>query len=240
MELVPLRFGWEVVPRSLSLAGAGGDPVREPVTGALVSLLGGGWLLLDAGLTPDDPPGLAGLYPHGAPEREPLAATLARVGADVGDIRAAAVSHLHLDHTGGLRELRVPVWVQRAELTWAAGREVGEGVWRGDLRGVEWAVLDGDAELVPGVRALFTPGHTPGHMSFAVGERWVLACDAIDLAEGLEQDVEIGPATDDDDPAARRASHERLTALVREGRTVVPGHCPRTWHDGFAFSRIGA
>jgi N-acyl homoserine lactone hydrolase len=225
VEVVPLVFGWEVVPRGLSLEGGGDEPVREPVTGALVRIPGWGALLVDTGMTPDDPPGLAALYPHGAPERRPL-----REVVDTEEVRAVALSHLHLDHTGGLRCLDAPVWVSPRERAWAEGRGIEEGVWPADWSRVrEWRDLGDGTEVAPGVRAVSTPGHTPGHMSFAVGDDLLLACDAIDLTDGIELDREIGAATDDDDPAARRASHDRLMALHRAGVRVVPGHCPRAW-----------
>ena len=34
--------------------------------------------------------------------------------------------------------------------------------------GGRWELLDGDQEIVPGVRTLTTPGHTPGHQSIQV------------------------------------------------------------------------
>lgn len=48
-RIVPLTFGWEHLPASVSLAGA--DPsvrLREPVPGVLLEVQGG-WFLLDTG-----------------------------------------------------------------------------------------------------------------------------------------------------------------------------------------------
>jgi glyoxylase-like metal-dependent hydrolase (beta-lactamase superfamily II) len=44
-------------------------------------------------------------------------------------------------------------------------------------------VLDGDAELWPGMVALFTPGHTPGHHAFRAG-RVLFAGDAAVVKQG--------------------------------------------------------
>jgi N-acyl homoserine lactone hydrolase len=215
MELVPLALGWEVVPRSLSLDGAEGWE-RVPVPGWLVRH-DDGVLLIDTGITSAVPPGFDALYPRGRPERVPLR---------VDGVTLVALSHLHVDHTGGLRELPgVPVVVQRAELDAVGG--IAEGYHPPDWAETELRPVEGEVELVPGVTMLPTPGHTPGHASFVVelaSGRVVLACDAICVTEGLERDVVIGAAHPDDDPAARRASHDRLVAL---GGTLVPGHCPR-------------
>jgi hypothetical protein len=48
-RIVPLTFGWEHLPKTISVHGA--DPavrLREPVPGVLLEL-DGGWLLLDVG-----------------------------------------------------------------------------------------------------------------------------------------------------------------------------------------------
>jgi glyoxylase-like metal-dependent hydrolase (beta-lactamase superfamily II) len=33
---------------------------------------------------------------------------------------------------------------------------------------IEWHLLDGDSAPAPGIAAVLTPGHTPGHQSFVV------------------------------------------------------------------------
>ena len=56
---------------------------------------------------------------------------------------------------------------------------------------INWVRLDGDSELVPGVTALLSSGHTPGHQSFAVrtraGEGYLFAFDAADLQENIDR-----------------------------------------------------
>ena len=58
---------------------------------------------------------------------------------------------------------------------------------------------------------------------------WVFAVDAIDLAEGVALDREIGSAARPQDVPLLRSSHERLTALAHSGAHLIPGHCPVTW-----------
>ena len=59
---------------------------------------------------------------------------------------------------------------------------------------------------------------------------WLFAVDAIDLQQGIDENVEIGWSADPADAPARRASHDRLVALAAEqGARLVAGHCPVTW-----------
>jgi N-acyl homoserine lactone hydrolase len=99
---------------------------------------------------------------------------------------------------------------------------------------IAWRELDGDGVIAPGIDALSTPGHTPGHMSYRVrmedGTTWLFAMDAIDLQEGIDTDTPIGWSAVAEDAPLRRASHDRLVALAAaEGARLVAGHCPVTW-----------
>jgi N-acyl homoserine lactone hydrolase len=201
-----------------------------------------------------DLPGSAGAHlPPAAPpdarftwglDGDPLTAALGRHGVGVQDLALAALSHLHLDHTGGLPALAaagVPVAVQRAELEFVrSGRAVAAGGYRpADWEGhrVEWRELDGDAELAPGLQALATPGHTPGHMSYRVDlpatGTWIFAIDAADLGENLLDLVPPGSVaggTPEDERAAV-ASLERLAAETRRlDARLVPGHDGLMWN----------
>ena len=254
-RLIALTLAWEYGPESISLEGGRDDRIlRLPVNVVLVHSPAG-WVLLDTGLDPRPYRGARehDVYTAGLPEfasaGDPLLDALDRYGVAREDLVAVAVSHLHLDHSGGLRHIagRVPVTIQERELAFATTRASREQAYvREDYERpeLEWRTIDGDGEIAPGIDAVFTPGHTPGHMSYRVElERsgtWLLAVDAIDLQRGIDEDRPIGSAADPADDAARRASHDRLLALAaEEGARLVPGHCPETWaklsHEGPAF-----
>lgn len=243
VRLVPLVVGWEPIPESMSVDG--GDPAHfllEPVTAAAV-VFDHGWVLVDGGFHLDrvrDPDVRAAHYQYESytpvvPPGDPLAEQVADAGLDWDDLALAVVSHVHLDHTGGLRLVPsgTPVALQRREWEWLrSGIGRRETVVPADVldADVEVVLLDGDTVLAPGLAALDTSGHTPGHQSFRIDlpdRTVVLACDAADLRRNLVERRRCGwvaaPGSERD---AQRAV-ERLAALADEpGVEVWPGHDP--------------
>ena len=97
-----------------------------------------------------------------------------------GDIAFVVNTHLHFDHCGQNAVFKhAPFYVQRAELERARRESRALTDWF-DFAGARFELLDGDADLMPGVRVVATPGHTVGHQSVAV--------------EGDGQEVLIGDA----------------------------------------------
>jgi N-acyl homoserine lactone hydrolase len=251
-RIVPLTLGWADLPKSVSVEGAPeSERLREPVPGVLLQS-DGGWLLLDTGyntaLITD--PALRRRF-HGDPAEqpvlpgpgEPLEEALGRAGVDMAEIYAVAVSHLHYDHAGGLKHFagRVPVHIQRAELDYGLSAPPGpedNGIFRVDFDDprIDWRAASGDTEIAPGVQAVLTAGHTPGHQSFVVsmdasagGGGFVFAFDAADLTENIEREVAVGGRVD----ASPEASVEQIRRLKRiaagRGYRLIPGHDPVAW-----------
>lgn len=135
----------------------------EPTLGYLIAHPDG-LLLVDSGM---------GAHPwvddHYQPARVPLPDALARAGARLDDIRYATNCHLHFDHCGGNPLLAGrPVFTQRAELDLARNVEDHTLPELVDPPGLTHVELDGEAEVLPGVHLIPTPGHTAGHQSVAV------------------------------------------------------------------------
>lgn len=261
-RVVPVTFGWEDLPETISIHG--GDRsvrYREPVPGVLVQL-DGGWLLLDTGfnvpLVRD--PFLRERF-HGrnsdihaellADGRDSLEVAFETVGVDPADVTLVALSHLHNDHAGGLRWFtdRCAVHLQRKELEYGLSAPTAEGdgpeqhgffrIDYDDPR-VNWVLSDDDVEIAPGVRAVMTPGHTPGHQSFVIDlddaaaqtygvPGFVLAFDAADLQRNIDDELSpggmVGHTVEQGIESIRR-----LKAIAAErGYQLVPGHDPQAW-----------
>ena len=250
-RVIPLTLGWERLPKSYSVHGDdSGLTLVEPVP-AIALDTDDGWALIDTGfnttlirdrLFHDRFHGrnhsIRAILPAGP--GEPLEDALAAHRIAIRDITRIYLSHLHNDHAGGLRLFGpgVPVFVQRRELEYGLGGHPfpeQHGMFRIDFDdpAIDWRQLDGDVELVPGITALLTPGHTLGHQSFLIecqdGRGWVFAFDAADLTENIVLGIGPGGFVHCEAADALR-SLLRLKAIAAERRLpLVPGHDPDVW-----------
>ena len=91
-------------------------------------------------------------------------------------IEAVLLTHAHFDHIGGVEDVRAvtgaPVYVHREEAEWLTDpAQNGSALFGvGDVRGKEADVLLSGGEVLTffgtDVKVLFTPGHSPGSVSF--------------------------------------------------------------------------
>jgi N-acyl homoserine lactone hydrolase len=98
------------------------------------------------------------------------------------DVVCVINTHLHFDHCGGNRLFAgTPIYVQRREREAARTEDYTITEWV-EFEGATYVELEGEHELLPGVRVVPTPGHSPGHQSVLVETDDGLAVVAGDVA----------------------------------------------------------
>ncbi len=211
---------------------------RAKIRGAMHAVLvttGDALVLLDAGFGPELPEVLKGRYE--LKREKNLMDRLAEVGYDPEDITHVVLSHLDADHVGwALNPPSFPnatVYVQKAALEEA--QQMPEGEARGEAapaveEGVEegWCeLLEGNTEIVEGLRVEVRPGHTEGHQICWIESEGAAALFTADLAPGkiwLNPDLVGGADTDPD--AARQSRIEVLTEAAEREVPVILYHEP--------------
>ncbi|MEP7053956.1 MAG: N-acyl homoserine lactonase family protein [Actinomycetota bacterium] len=102
------------------------------------------------------------------PRRVPLQQALQGCGVAAEDVRIVVNCHLHFDHCGGNPQFGgVPVVCQRTELETARGVDYTMPQLV-DFPGARYVLLDGEAEILPGLHVVPTPGHVDGHQSLVI------------------------------------------------------------------------
>jgi len=96
-------------------------------------------------------------------DMDPLLTPLSEQDIDLTGIDIVVNTHLHFDHCGGNHLFAgTPIYVQRQELDDALGQEeytIPEWV---EAPGVQYEAVEGEHELLPGLRLVPAPGHTRG------------------------------------------------------------------------------
>ncbi len=202
-NLPPDRFEWLVLTIGhLSANKFWGETERQrgPLCTSTLLHTPAGLLLVDPSVHPPQVPDLLGDQAGIRPE----------------DVRYVFVTHFHGDHRFGLEAFPRATWlIGEPEMAYVRARG----------NAAELALLErlqpAGSEPVPGLRTLFTPGHTPGLTSLVFpwrGRRVAVAGDAVMTEDHFR--AREGH-TNSTDFAQASASIE---LLAREADVVIPGH----------------
>jgi N-acyl homoserine lactone hydrolase len=244
------RFAWR---KALGLGVPRSEWVEVPVQAFLVEHPDAGRMLVDAGFHPSvavDPKESLGrllttlsLRDIEMKPEQAVPAQLRRRGIEPAEIRTVVMTHLHADHAGAVSEFPAATFVV-SSAEWSAASEGGpsKGYRRRqfdhafDYRTLDFDGPDADSFSAFGrsfdlfgdgsVRLVFTPGHTPGHLSVVLrldhGEA-LLAGDAIYLERTLT-DKHLPYAVEDEHLFRRSLREIELYAQETPDALVVPGH----------------
>jgi glyoxylase-like metal-dependent hydrolase (beta-lactamase superfamily II) len=173
---------------------------------------------------------------------------LAAHGLALGDVTDLVLTHAHWDHCANFTLFdRARVWIGDDELAWAR-RQVPGTHFLSELHVAELArrqdrddgglvTVTDEHEILPGIRALRVPGHTPGHLALRVDTSDGVLLFAGDSVKNIR---ELATATADltMDEAASRSSIARLRDLMRtDDALLVPGHDAPLRADGDRLAR---
>lgn len=227
---------------------------------AMVVRSGEQTILIDAGLGTDPDLNL--------PRAGQLVRRLGAAGVDLAEITDVVITHMHMDHIGGLlvdgvkQHLRpdLRIHVAAAEIAfWKspdfsrtnmppgfpdALRATATHFWA--EYGDQVRAFDDSRQVAPGVSVYRTGGHTPGHSVVRVasgGEALTFAGDAV-FTVGFEQPGWFNGFEHDPEEAAR-VRIDLLTELAASGEMLVATHLPfpsigRVAADGEVFRWVPA
>lgn len=215
---------------------------RIGIQGHLIQTADQGNLLVDLGFPPRylaDPQAAGredGLDSFGhvielGPENTP-AGQLGLIGLEPADVDVLVLTHTDIDHIGDMSQFDPDrIVVGRTERDFSRPRELGAATHIDWPEAVEYQLIDSDTQIAQGVLALWTPGHSPGHLSLLVRLPQtgpvLITGDAI--SRPSEPEEGYGNAMD---PQAAAASASKLLALAEdESAFVIYGHDPQQWPD---------
>lgn len=209
-----------------------GERIVLPVPTFLIQT-GAATVLIDTGMSRDALDGTLDLRPRMVPlggDDAYITNRLATIGVRPADVTHVIATHFHFDHAGGLADFaHATIVAQRAAVEAARTNSPREQA-AVSTPGLRWHLVDGDSDLLPGVRLIRTDGHVVGHQAVLVtterSGQFLLAIDTIYSGAQLAAD-DWGAYGDQE---AARASARRVQQLAAEtGATLVYGHDSNQW-----------
>ena len=199
-------------------------------------------ILIDTGMSDTD---RANTYHHPGSVQLPdeaMPRAVMKAGYNPDDVTKIIFTHLHWDHTFYMKDFKnAKYYAQRKEYEFAMNPiplyyksyEYKDLGIEAPFIGVKFELIDGEAEIVPGVRVYPTPGHSPGHQAVEVDTKdgtYHCVGDAIFLLDNLKPVPQIHY---DLTPTARFANIVEWCESVREinrrfpdVKMVLPAHEP--------------
>ncbi|WP_077036474.1 MBL fold metallo-hydrolase [Pelomonas sp. KK5] len=159
-----------------------------------------------------------------------LLANLAAAGYKPEQIDAICITHNHGDHLGGLTTKDgVPVFPNATVHIGKADAEAdsAKATLAPYAAAKKLAPIEADGEIVPGVRAWATHGHTAGHTSYVVesgGQKLIILGDLIHVAAVQMDDPAVTITFDADSSAAAAQRDKVFKTAAADGTIIAAAH----------------
>ena len=233
------------IPDTILMVGAPGNVVTIPAPAYLIEHARG-LVLFDTSLVPEAATDADAVYGAGLVEMLGLKMTPAQridnqikqLGFSLSDIKYVIPSHLHFDHSGGMKLFpNAQFIIMKDELRFAYWPDpAGAGFFRLqdllDTRSYNWLELGEDFDVFGdgSLQLLHTPGHTPGESTLVVRlphRTILLTGDTVHLRAALEGVI---PMPYDSDTVASLNSIRRVKALrIALEAEIWISHDPEDW-----------
>lgn len=164
---------------------------------------------------------------------------LAEIGIDCKQVAHVIVSHLHYDHVGNYALFpNATFYVQDTEMSFYTGRYAGTPAFRHSVEVDDIVAMvrynyegrvsfvDGEQQIVPGVRVHKVGGHTAGMQIVSVSTKEgqaVVASDASHYYHNFENGI---PFNTLHDIPGMYEGFKRLYELADKPELIIPGHDP--------------
>ena len=211
------------------------NPLETSVNGYLINT-GEKLVLIDTGA--------AGLF---GPTLGNLATNLKAAGYQPEQVDEIYITHMHADHVGGLMagdKLVFPnavvradkkdadFWLSQANLDKAADGD--KGFFQGAMASLnpyvkagKFKAFDGNTDLLPGIKAIVTAGHTPGHSVYVVeskGQKLMLWGDLMHVAAVQFDNPSVTIKFDSDSKTAAVQRKKAYAEAAKQGYLVAATH----------------
>ena len=222
---------------ALAKAGMTTDYVPIPLT-VIVLKIGDRLIMVDSG--------------SGVGQWQPTAVSLPDnlkgAGIDPAKISTVLISHFHPDHIFGLMEKgtnapnypNAELIVSAAEYRWwtepgrveklpEARKPLGTRIQSVFPNWKNFRLVEGETEVVPGIRLVNAPGHTPGHSAFLLAsgsQQLMISNDTAYVPALLAPHPEWQGAYDQDGPLAVETRRKLIDRVIADKMAICGAHFP--------------
>lgn len=240
LQIFPIKVGSEMWPRSY-INGPGSGDVPEEIPHIIFYISGA-----DKKILVDTGGGVPGSSSHlkfhspnykRKPFEEPSLALKTVTGLSPEDIDIVILTHLHWDHSSNCHLFpQAQFYVQMSEVIDSINpiprfQKTYESFSVGTIppwaqQSIKWNFINGDYEIIPGIKLILIPGHSKGIQGVLVETskgKYFLGSDSIPLYENIKEDGSAVPSMLSLSLEDAFYSCEKINKL---GARIIPGHDP--------------